>query len=45
MECVMESARLVFGFWSFSAMNVLFGVIIYSHREGGWHAVEISEPA
>ena len=31
--------------WSFPAMNVCVEVIDSSHWEGGWHAVEMSEPA
>ena len=31
--------------WSFPVMNVWVEIIDPSHRERGWHAVEMSEPA
>ena len=31
--------------WSFPAMRVWVEVIDSSYWEGGWHAVEMSEPA
>ena len=31
--------------WSFPTMNDWVDVVDLSYREGGWHAVEMSEPA